>query len=147
MNSITHQQPLRLPWFWYRIPSWPVTLVGFFCAGKIVIEKLSKFLLIVLFKNFIYLFLEKGRDRKRERNINLWLPLLHHLLVAGPQPRHVHWLGIKPVTLCMQASTQSTRHASQGYNDNIFLYVTPLKVVLTYILIILYYRIWLIPIR
>ena len=35
-----------------------------------------------LFKDFIYLFLEKeeGREKERERDINVWLP------VAGPQP-------------------------------------------------------------
>ena len=31
-------------------------------------------------KDFIYLFLEKGREKKRERNINVWLPLVHPLL-------------------------------------------------------------------
>ena len=55
------------------------------------------------FLNFIYLFLEKeeGREKEREENINVWLPLAHHPALPGPglQPRHVPWLGIKPRTL------------------------------------------------
>ena len=39
------------------------------------------------FKDFIYLFLEKGRER--EKNINVWLPLARPLLVTCLQPRHV----------------------------------------------------------
>ena len=33
-------------------------------------------------KDFIYLFLDRGegREKERERNINVWLPLLHPLL-------------------------------------------------------------------
>ena len=31
-----------------------------------------------------YLFLEKGREKKRERNINVWLPLMHPLLGTCP---------------------------------------------------------------
>ena len=50
---------------------------------------------------FIY-FWERGEGRKkhRERNINVWLPLTcaPHW-GPGPQPRHVSWLGIEPVTL------------------------------------------------
>ena len=35
-----------------------------------------------IFFNFIYLFLERGegREKKRERNTNVWLPLAHPLL-------------------------------------------------------------------
>ena len=55
------------------------------------------------FKNkyFIYLLLERreGREKERERNINVWLPVMHPLLgESGPQPMHVPWLGIEPVT-------------------------------------------------
>ena len=34
-------------------------------------------------------FLERGEGRERERNTNVWLPLLHPLLGPGPQHRHV----------------------------------------------------------
>ena len=35
---------------------------------------------------FVYLFLERveGREKERERNINMWLPLVHPLLGTGP---------------------------------------------------------------
>ena len=41
-----------------------------------------------LFKDFIYLFLERGegKEKERERNINVWLPLTHPLL--GTWPAH-----------------------------------------------------------
>ena len=48
----------------------------------------------------IYLFLERGegRDKERERNIPVWLPLARPLLGTGPATQCVPWLGIKPVT-------------------------------------------------
>ena len=38
------------------------------------------------FKVFIYLFLERGegREKERERNISVWLPLMHPLLGTWP---------------------------------------------------------------
>ena len=53
--------------------------------------------------SFLSSFIErgKGRERKRERNINVWLPLICPLLgtwSANPA-WHVPWLGIEPVTL------------------------------------------------
>ena len=54
-----------------------------------------------LFKDFVYLFLERGEGREKGRETSMcgclscaptWGP--------GPQPRHVPWLGIKPATLC-----------------------------------------------
>ena len=44
------------------------------------------------FKDFIYLFLERGegRAKDRERNINVWLPLEHPLLGCPlPEPRYL----------------------------------------------------------
>ena len=42
-------------------------------------------------KYFIYLFLERGegREKERERNINVWLPLHAPHWGSGLQPRHV----------------------------------------------------------
>ena len=42
--------------------------------------------LFSFFKDFIYLFLERGegREKERERNINVWLPLMNPLLGAWP---------------------------------------------------------------
>ena len=51
-------------------------------------------------KYFIYLFiLESRREGEWERNVIVWLPLEHPHWGPGLQPRHVSWLGIKPVTL------------------------------------------------
>ena len=38
-------------------------------------------------KDFIYLFLDRrgGREKKRDRNINVWLPLMHPLLETWPE--------------------------------------------------------------
>ena len=56
---------------------------------------------ILFLKYFIYSCLERGegREKDRERNINVWLPLAHPHQEPGPQPRHVPWLGIEPATL------------------------------------------------
>ena len=59
------------------------------------------------FKDFIYLFLERGegREKERERNINVWLPLTcPHNWGPCPQPRHVPQLGIEPATLWFTGS-------------------------------------------
>ena len=48
-----------------------------------------------------YLFLERreGREKERERNIDVWENIdAHPQPGIGRQPRHVPWLGIKPVT-------------------------------------------------
>ena len=36
------------------------------------------FMIYLFFKDFIYLFLDRGKEREKgkERNINVWLPLL-----------------------------------------------------------------------
>ena len=40
----------------------------------------------IFFKDFIYLFLERGegREKEREKNINVWLPLVRPLLGTWP---------------------------------------------------------------
>ena len=42
------------------------------------------------FKDFIYLFLdrEEGKEKGKERNISMWLPLSHSVLGTWPIPRH-----------------------------------------------------------
>ena len=63
-----------------------------------------------IFFPFIYLFLEReeGREIERERNIDVWFPLVHPLLGPGPQPRHVPWLEIELATFWF--SDQSSIH-------------------------------------
>ena len=51
-------------------------------------ESIMKTLIIFkdFLKDFIYLFLERGerREKERERNINVWLPLTYPLLGTRP---------------------------------------------------------------
>ena len=49
---------------------------------------------------YLFIFREgKGREKEREINIHVWLPLVHPYQEPGPQPRHVPQLGIKSATL------------------------------------------------
>ena len=47
------------------------------------------------FKDFIYLFLEReeGREKERERNINVWLPLTYPLLETWLATQACAWTG------------------------------------------------------
>ena len=54
---------------------------------KAISQKRQKFpMFLSFFKDFIYLFLERGerREKERERNISVWLPLIHPLLGTWP---------------------------------------------------------------
>ena len=53
--------------------------------GRLFTEKKNFFLKIL----FVYLLLERGegREKERERNINVWLPLVHHPPNWGPGMR------------------------------------------------------------
>ena len=53
------------------------------------------------FKDFIYLFLERGEGKKKERRETSVCGCLSSTPYWGPslQPRHVPWLGIEPTTL------------------------------------------------
>ena len=50
---------------------------------------------ILFFKKRFYFFLDRGegREKERERNINVWLPLIHPLLGTWPatQARALDW--------------------------------------------------------
>ena len=79
-----------------------------------------------LFKRF-YLFLDRreGKEKERERNINVWLPLVRppHQ-VPGPQPRHVSWLGITGDS-DLQAGTQSTEPHQPGNQSSLIYFKSP----------------------
>ena len=75
----------------------------FICLWAICMSSLEKCLFrsfAHLKKLFIYLFIDRreGREKKRERNISVWLPLMRPYQGCGMQRRHVPWLGIKSVT-------------------------------------------------
>ena len=48
-------------------------------------------LILFYFLKKIYLFLDRGEEREkdRERIVNVWLPLAHPYWGPGLQPRHV----------------------------------------------------------
>ena len=75
------------------------------------------FSLLSFFKDFIYLFLETGerKDKERERNISVWLPFICPLLETWPstQAWALDWeSNQRPFGL--QASTQSTEPHQPG---------------------------------
>ena len=86
--------------------------LGFHTAACISASLLPFF----FFKDFIYLFLERGKEGKREREKYQHVVASH---VAphwgpGPQPRHVPWLGIEPATPGFIAQAQSTELHQPG---------------------------------
>ena len=69
-----------------------------------------------IFKDFIYLFLERGRDREREKNINVWLPLGHPLLGTWPATQACALMGNQTRDpLVHRPALYPLRHTSQGY--------------------------------
>ena len=56
---------------------------------------------VLSFKDFIYLFLERGekKEKERERNINVCLPLHAPYWVPAHNPGMCPRLGIKPAVL------------------------------------------------
>ena len=74
-------------------------------------------LLLIFFKDFIYLFLDReGREKERERSINVWLPPTHPLLGTWPAIQACaltgNWTG-DPLVRKLVLNPLS--HTSQGY--------------------------------
>ena len=65
-------------------------------AFLIILEKLA-LVPYIFFRDFIYLFVERGEGREKERERNIICGCLLHAPYWGPglQPRHVPYLGIK----------------------------------------------------
>ena len=69
-------------------------------------------------KDFIYLFLERGKEGEKERNINVWLPLMRSLLGTWPTTQAcaltgnqtgdplVHRLALNPLNHTIQGSSK-----------------------------------------
>ena len=65
---------------------------------------------------FIFLERGKGREKKRERNINVWLPLAHPLLGTWPATQACALTGNRTgdPTVCRPVLNPLS-HISQGY--------------------------------
>ena len=71
------------------------------------------------FKDFIYLFLDRGegkeKERERERNINVWLPLMHSQLGVWPATQACALTGnITHDPLVHRPALNPLSHTSQG---------------------------------
>ena len=78
----------------------------------------KNFVWISFFKDFIYLFLERGEGREKEkRHINVWLPLAHPLLGTWPttQAWALDWV-LNQQPFGSQVGTQSTEPHQPGLN-------------------------------
>ena len=68
-------------------------------------------------KDFIYLFLERGegREKERERNISVWLPLVHPLLGTCPATQACPLTGNRTSDpLVIRLALNPLSHTSQG---------------------------------
>ena len=70
------------------------------------------FLKKILF--ILFLDREEGWERGKETSVCGWLSRAPYW-GCGPQPRHVLWLGIKPVTLWFTGRVNPLSHTSQGH--------------------------------
>ena len=75
---------------WYECPLLNHKYIGHIIDFILLVMPHSKVEsdgLILFFKDFVYLFLERGerREKERERNISVWLPLMRPLLGIWPQ--------------------------------------------------------------
>ena len=70
----------------------------------------------LFFKDFIYLFLERGGGKEKKREKTSMCDCLLHAPSWGPglQPRHVLWVGIKLATLVRKLTLSPLNHTIQG---------------------------------
>ena len=75
------------------------------------------FCLFLFFKDFMYLFLERGEGKlkERDRNFTVWLPLLHPLLWTWPLTQACALTGNRTSDLLVCRSVLNPlNHTSQG---------------------------------
>ena len=81
--------------------------------------KLTSFI-IIIFKDFIYLFLERGEggEKERERNINVWLPLTWPPLETWPATQACALAGNQTSDpLVCRPALNPLSHTSQGFTS------------------------------
>ena len=73
----------------------------FFLIFYSIEQKIPGFYFLFIFKDFIYIFLERGEGRRKRGRETSMCGCLSHVPHWGPgwQPRHLPWLGIEPVAL------------------------------------------------
>ena len=112
--------PIHVFYFW-TLNSVPLVLYLFFCQYH------AGFFFKML---FIYFFRERGREGEREAEKHQCVretlngSLLHTSNWGlGPQPRHVPWPRMEPVTFWIAGNAQPTELNSQGYHAVLILIV------------------------
>ena len=127
-KSLSHLMSTMITCYFFNFDSYQ------YLAEKSLIWKFRTKLnnsILIFKKYFIYLFLERGegREKKRERNINVrekhWLVASQTLLGQGPNPppRHVPWLRIELATLALQDDAQPIE--PQLFRDSSILILFP----------------------
>ena len=95
------------------------------CSFDVCASSLGKYLFLsfthlLFLKDFIHLFLEWGKEGDGERNINVWLPLLHPLLGTWPTTQACALIGNRTSDLSfgLQAGAQSTEPLQPRWVDD-----------------------------
>ena len=78
-----------------------------------LLDKIINYFLFFFLK-ILFICRERGREKEREKNINVWLPFTCPDWGPGLQPRRVPWLGIKLATLWFATHAQSTELHQPG---------------------------------
>ena len=76
------------------------------------------FFCFLVFKNIFYLFLDRGegREKERERNINVWLPLARPLFGTWPVTQARALIGNQTGNpLVLRLALNSLSHTSQSH--------------------------------
>ena len=93
--------------------------VCFLIPFPVCVSFLISFPVCVCKEHFIYLFLEKGegKEQERERNINVWLPLMRPLLGTWPATQACALTGNRTGDLLVhRPALIPLSHASQGWH-------------------------------